>query len=293
MLRDLALYALVVVMMAAVGLHLSLDQLWSGLRRWIVLALAVLANLVLMPMLVLGLSGLLALPPGATTGLLVCAAAPGGPTGPLFARISRADLGFATSLQVLLSVLALVSAPLTLELLGGSSERSLLWPMVQTLAQFQLLPLALGMAVRHRRPAWAERLGPPMGKLANLLLALVVVGLLVTRGAALLDQGPGVHAALMALVLLPLAFGLAWPAGTTGRPTLVAAGMVTTVRNVSVALLLSASFYARDPAVDVAILVWGFYMMVIPGLLAWRLDARARASAAAGPHHPDASVAAR
>ena len=35
-------------------------------------------------------------------------------------------LVFATSLQVLLSVLALVSAPLTLELLGGSSERSAL-----------------------------------------------------------------------------------------------------------------------------------------------------------------------
>lgn len=281
MLRDLALYALVVVMMAAVGLHLSLEQVWSGLRRWWVLALAVLANLVLIPALVLGLSRLLALPAGVATGLLVCAAAPGGPTGPLFARIARADLGFGTSLQVLLSVLALVSAPLTLELLGGSSERSLLWPMVQTLATFQLLPLALGMAARHRHPAWAERLGPPMGKLANLLLLLVVVGLLVTRGAALLDQAPSVHAALMALVLLPLVFSLTWPADPPGRRTLVAAGMVTTVRNVSVALLLSASFFAHDPAVDVAILVWGFYMMVIPGLLAWRLGVGARAPASA------------
>ncbi len=276
MLRDLALYALVVVMMAAVGLHLSLDQVWSGLRRWWALALAILANLALIPALVLGLSSLLALPAGVATGLLVCAAAPGGPTGPLFTRIARADLGFGTSLQVLLSVLALVSAPLTLELLGGSGERSLLWPMLRTLAQFQLLPLALGMAVRHRRPAWAERLGPPMGKLANLLLLLVIAGLLVTRGAALLDQAASVHAALIGLVLLPLVFGLTCPAGAAGRGTLVAAGMVTTVRNVSVALLLSASFFADDPAVDVAILVWGFYMMVIPGLVAWRLGRASR-----------------
>jgi BASS family bile acid:Na+ symporter len=270
MLRDLALQALVITMMAAVGLHLSPAAAWAGMRRLGVLALGVLANLVLVPLLVLGMAELLALPAGLRMGLLVCAAAPGGPTGPMFTRLARADLGFGTSLQVLLSVLALASAPLTLELLGRHGERSLVWPMVQALAVFQLLPLATGMLVRHRRPAWADRLGPPLGMLANALLVLVVIGLLVTRGEALLSQGLGVHAGLIALVVLPPALALAWPKGSL-RPTLVAAGLVTTVRNISVALLLSTSFFSHEPAVDVAILVWGFYMMVIPGLLAWRL----------------------
>jgi len=270
MLRDLALQALVVAMMASVGLHLSFDEAWAGLRRFGVLALAVLANVVLMPALVLGVGELLALSAGTRMGLLVCAAAPGGPTGPMFTRLARGDLGLGTSLQVLLSVLALITAPLTLELLGRHGGQSLLWPMVQTLAVFQLLPLVSGMLIRRWRPAWADRLGPPMGKLANVLLLLVVIGLLVTRGDALLSQGASVHAAFAALVLLPLGVGLAWPV-RRARPTLLAAGFITTVRNVSVALLLSASFFAHDPAVDVAILVWGFYMMVIPGLLAWRL----------------------
>lgn len=270
MLRDLALQALVVAMMAAVGLHLPLANAWAGLRRWWALALALVANLVLVPALVLGLCELLALSAGTRMGLLVCAAAPGGPTGPMFTRLARADLGFGTSLQVLLSVLALMSAPLTLELLGRHGGASIVWPMARTLAVFQLLPLVLGMLVRQRRPAWADRLGPPMGTLANALLLLVVLGLLATRGQELLGQGLAVHAAFIALVVLPLLPGLAWPAVAL-RPTLVAAGLVTTVRNLSVALLLSASFFAHDPAVDVAILVWGFYMMVIPGLLAWRV----------------------
>jgi BASS family bile acid:Na+ symporter len=270
MLRELALHALVVAMMAAVGLHLPFAEAWAGLRRVGMLAVALVANLVLVPALVVGLGELLALPDGARMGLLVCAAAPGGPTGPLFTRIAKADLGFGTSLQVLLSVLALVSAPLTLELLGRHGEESLVWPMVTTLAVFQLLPLGLGMLARQLRPAWADRLGGPLGKLANALLLLVVLGLLVTQGQVLLAQGIGVHVAFMALVVAPLAFGVVWPAGPL-RPTVLALGVVTTVRNVSVALLLSASFFAHDPAVDVAILVWGFYMMVIPGLLAWRL----------------------
>jgi bile acid:Na+ symporter, BASS family len=270
MLRDMTLQALVVAMMATVGLHLPFFDAWAGLRRARVLALAVLANLVLVPALVLGLSELLALPAGARMGLLVCAAAPGGPTGPLFTRIARADLGFGTSLQVLLSVLALFSAPLTLELFGRQGGESLLWPMVKTLALFQLLPLGLGMLVRQWRPTWADRLGGPLGKLANVLLLAVVLGLLVTRGHVLLAQGASVHAALVTLVVAPLALGLAWPAGPLRR-TLLATGVVTSVRNASVALLLSASFFANDPAVDVAILVWAFYMIVIPGLFAWRL----------------------
>lgn len=269
MLRELALYALVVTMMTAVGLHLPFSDAWAGLRRVGVLALALLANLVLVPALVLGLGELLSLSAGTRMGLLVCAAAPGGPTGPLFTKMARADLGFGTSLQVLLSVLALVSAPLTLELFGRHGQESLLWPMVTTLAVFQLLPLGLGMLVRQLHPRWAARVGGPLGKLANALLLLVVLGLVVTQGQVLLVQGVGVHAALVVLVVAPLALGFAWPAGPL-RPTLRAMGLVTAVRNVSVALLLSASFFAHDPAVDVAILVWGFYMMVIPSLLAWR-----------------------
>jgi BASS family bile acid:Na+ symporter len=270
MLRDLALQLLVVAMMASVGLHLSLAEAWAGLRRWWVLALAVLANVLLMPALVLGVGELLDLSAGTRMGLLVVAAAPGGPTGPMFTRMAGGDLGFGTSLQVLLSVLALVGAPLTVALLGGHGGQSLLWPMVEMLALFQLLPLVSGMLVRGWRRAWADRLGPLLGKLANALLLLVVIGLLVTRGEDLLTQGLGVHAALVALVVLPIASGFAWPPGPL-RATLLAAGFVTTVRNVSVALLLSASFFVHDPAVDVVILVWGFYMMVIPGVLAWRL----------------------
>lgn len=128
-------------------------------------------------------------PAGVATGLLVCAAAPGGPTGPLFTRIARADLGFGTSLQVLLSVLALVSAPLTLELLGGSGDHCC-GRCSGPSRSSSCCPLTRGMAVRHRGPAWAERLGPPMGKLANLLLLLVIAALLVTRGAALLPTRP-------------------------------------------------------------------------------------------------------
>jgi BASS family bile acid:Na+ symporter len=281
MLQDIAIKTLVVAMMIAIGLDLPLVDLRHGLRQRWLLGVALVVNLVVIPGLVFGVAAAIALPSALATGLLICAVAPGGPTGPLFTRIANADLGLATSLQVLLSFIALITAPLSLELLGGGgggdgggqeSEGSLIWPMVSTLAVYQLLPLAAGMAVRAKRAPLAKRLAKPMGLLANVLLLVVIIGLIATRGRILFEQGPSLHMSVCAFVLLPLVIAWLWPVQV--RASLLAVGFVTTVRNLSIALMLSASFY-EDPAVDAAILVWGFYMMVLPALLAWRLGARA------------------
>ncbi|KIG18058.1 transmembrane transport protein [Enhygromyxa salina] len=276
MLQDLAIKLLVVAMMIAVGLELPLAELRAGLRKRGFLAVGLALNLLVTPLVVSGLTGLLGLGAGASVGLLICAVAPGGPTGPLFTRIARADLGFATSLQVCLCFVALLTAPLSLELFADASQQAgsaLVWPMMRTLALYQLLPLCAGMVVRARSEALAKRLSKPVGMLANLLLFAVIIGMLVTRGHILLEQPPSVHALTCALVLAPIAAAFAWPGL---RPTNLAVGFVTTVRNLSVALLLSASFFADDPTVDAVILVWAFYMMLLPALIALVLGRRAQ-----------------
>lgn len=279
MLQDIAIKLLVVAMMISIGLDLPLASLHAGLRKWVPLTIAIGLNLLVVPLLVVGLTALLGLGPGAVIGLLVCAVAPGGPTGPLFTRIAKADLGFATSLQVCLCFVGLVTAPLSLELLGGAAHHDgLLWPMMRTLALFQLLPLCVGLAVRARREAIAVRLAKPIGLLANVLLLAIIVGMLATRGHILVEQPLVLHALTCALVLVPIAAGFVWPGA---RATMLAGGFVTTVRNLSVALLLSASFFA-DPTVDAVILVWGFYMMILPAILAAGLGRRQTAGEAGG-----------
>lgn len=265
MLQDVAIKLLVVAMMLAIGLDLPLTSLHAGLRKWGPLCVALGINLLVVPLVAFGLTALLGFESGAAIGLLVCAVAPGGPTGPLFTRIAKADLGFATSLQVSLCFFGLVTAPLSLELLGGAAHRDgLLWPMMRMLALFQLLPLCVGLGVRARHESIAVRLSKPIGLLANALLLAVIVGMLATRGHILLEQPLVLHALTCALVLVPIAAGFVWPGV---RATMLAGGFVTTVRNLSVALLLSASFFA-DATVDAVILVWGFYMMILPAIVA-------------------------
>ena len=85
------------------------------------------------------------------------------------------------ALMVILAGSSAVLAPVLLQLLlplasGGQTARVDAGRIVSTLALVQFLPLCVGLAVRARRPAWAQRLRKPLGRLSALLnLSLLVL----------------------------------------------------------------------------------------------------------------------
>jgi BASS family bile acid:Na+ symporter len=231
----------------------------------------VLVNVVVVPAIVVGLTTALALPSEITVGLLICAAAPGGSTGPLFAAQARGHLASAVTAMVGLSMLSVVTAPTALAATLGASATmgadaigTLVWPMMLTLGGFQLLPLVAGMAVRRARPTFAEKLAMPVTRIANALLLAVIVGLLVMKGRVLADVG--VVAAVLAAVLVPVSMGLGFaiPGPADQRRSFA---MVTGVRNISLALLLGASYFPAA-LTDATILTAGLFCMVLPLVIA-------------------------
>ena len=270
-LQSLALKALVSAMMVSVGLELRPRALLDAARPSLALGAALLANILLFPLLT-GVAVAVMHPPEAlATGMLLVAAAPGGPTSALFTRLAEGDLGFATATMVLLGLVGLVSAPLTVSLLMGvQGSADLIWPMSKLLAIYQIFPLVLAMAVRARAPDLASRAARPMGLVANLILLCILVALVAQRGRLLFDVSSGLHLVMVGL-LIPLIAPTLWSRDPGGR--LRAAGLVTAIRNISVALLLSRAFFA-DLGADLGVMIWGFWMMVLPaaaaGWRAWR-----------------------
>lgn len=274
-----AIAILVVVMMVAIGLRTQPAEFVEVGRRPGALLMMVVVNVVVVPAIVLGLTTALALPGEVTVGLLICAAAPGGPTGPLFAGQARGHLATAVTAMVTLSMLSVITAPVALALTLGVSSTidasaigALVWPMIGTLGGFQLLPLVAGMGLRRVRPQLAERLATPMTKIANVLLLVVIVGLLVTKGRVLADVG--VIAIVLAAAIVPvcMALGLAIP-GPSGQRRSFA--MVTGVRNISLALLLGAAYFPA-PLTDATILTFGLFCMLLPLAIARLVSAVSR-----------------
>ncbi|MBL8941728.1 MAG: bile acid:sodium symporter, partial [Myxococcales bacterium] len=117
--QEASIAVLVVVMMFAIGLRTHPSEFVEVGRRPSALLTVVFVNVVVVPALVLTLTTVLGLAPEITVGLLICAAAPGGPTGPLFAAEARGHLASAVIAMVSLSMLSVVTAPAVLALSLG------------------------------------------------------------------------------------------------------------------------------------------------------------------------------
>ncbi len=256
-----ALQALVVVMMASIGFEVRVTQLVGGLRgaRWVLGAAAL--NLAVFPAVVWALAEGTDLSTGMATGLILCAAAPAGPIGPVLSKLSNSDLAFSTGLMVLLGVLGLFTTPLTVQLALGDHDGGIFVPMFTALLVFQVMPLVVAMLVASRLPGLAGRLAKVFGLAANVLLVGIVIALLILRGDVLSSTSVWVHAWLAGGILVVLAPILRMsPPGSMLRSLLT----VTAVRNMSVALFLASRFF-DDPAVEATILLWSFWMILLPG----------------------------
>jgi BASS family bile acid:Na+ symporter len=260
--------ALVALMMLGVGLRVPLAAIRSVLGERALVARVLVVNVLAMPLVAVAITSLPRVPPAVTAAVLLCAAAPGGPLGPVLTGLAAADLPLATALMVILALVSVVTTPLVAALtvpdLGDARIETL--PVLATVAAFQLLPLSVGMVVLHRRPTAAARLAGPAATGANVLLGLLVIGLVLTRGQVLLDLGLVGFLAMAAFVVTCMAAGDRLAAGRARRRAVT---LTTGVRNLALALLL-ASAHLGAPAVDAALLAFAVVMLGLPTIAALR-----------------------
>jgi BASS family bile acid:Na+ symporter len=143
----------------------------------------------------------------------------------------------------------------------------------------QLAPLAVGMWLRARRPGLAVRVHAVARRLADVLLAGVVVGSL----AANVDRLADVPAAAYAVMVVTVAGSLVAYAGPGlgGPGERSAVAMVTTVRNLSLALFVAA-FSTDADRVVLIVLTYGLVMYLAAAAAAGPMRRRARATCDGG-----------
>jgi BASS family bile acid:Na+ symporter len=262
---------LVVSLMLAAGLQLRGADLLALRERPRVLALALLVNLAVVPGITWVLAAACALPPPVLLGLLLCAAAPGGPVAVLYVDTAKADLPLTVGLTIVLPILGVITTPLCLAWVPNlpADVAIPVLPMVLSLIGFQLLPLAIGMLLRRRAPSLAARLVPYAKTTANLTLVLLVVVMLVLEGDVLRETSALAWLTMLASTVAALGFG--YLAALPHRDSARAGAIVALSRNLSVSLMLASVFFP-DPLVNATVLTFGLVAFATPLLLAfsWR-----------------------
>ena len=262
--QRLLISVMVVVFMVAIGLRISPSDFTSVWKRPLPLLLSVIVNLVIVPLIAAWVVEAVHLPHAVAVGLLICSASPAGLAGPLFALRARGHVATAVAGMVILSLVSVVSAPITISWVVGRSLAvdlgHLIVPMVGTLFVLQLLPLVVGMLIRLVNQDLAERWSGPATKLANGLLLFVVTGLLMTKGGVVLQIGVSGVLLFSVVVLVSLGLGALVSTRSAERRAYLA---ITGVRNISLALLVCATYFP-DPATDAAVLTFGLVTTVVP-----------------------------
>lgn len=257
------------VIMLSLGLSLRLDDF----RRVLVYPRAILVALVcqslVLPIVAFLIARGLALTPALAVGLMLLAATPGGVTANLYSHLSNGDVALNISLTAINSVLALITMPLILALSISyfMAAEKIIPPPISKVAQvimIVIIPVILGMAIRHRWTGLADVLSRPAKILAALFLLAMAALVIVREWRTLLEYLPVLGAAVLSfnLASLALGYGAARLARLEKRQA-IAIGMEIGIHNATLAIAIAYNpEILGDPSIAIPASLYGTFMLL-------------------------------
>jgi len=248
---DVAVPILTFLMLATVGLSLEAADFARLRRQRGVVLTGLLVPLLVLPALAVVLIRLFDPPPAVAGGLLLVAACPIGGISNFYSSLARAS----AALSVTLTGLSCLIAGATIPALGLFFERVLKFPLglsaplpllLTQLFFILLLPVSLGMWMRHRYPSWTvrHRDGIQRGGL-TVIAMLMAVAVVVDPGRFAVES---LSIVPMAAVFIVLSFALGWVSGVVigaeDRDRFTLAVEFAT-RNVAIAVAIAVTLLER------------------------------------------------
>jgi BASS family bile acid:Na+ symporter len=274
------------LVMFGLGLSLTVGDFARVGRQPKAVVIALVLQLLVLPAICFGLVLVFDLPPLLAVGLLLLAASPGGTTANLFSHLYRGDVALNITLTAVNSLIAVVTLPVITNLaiawFDPADGGSLGLQFGKTLQVFAvvLVPVALGMLVRQRATAFADRMDKPVRIASAVVLALVIVGTIVAERDNITGyvRDVGLPALLFCLASLTLGFVVPRALGVVRRQAIASAFEIG-VHNGTLAIAIAISVLGSvELAVPAA--VYSVIMFPAAALFGWAIT-RAQARSAA------------
>ncbi len=241
------------VIMFGLGLALTVDDFRRIGREPKPVFIALAAQVLVLPLLCFGLVVWFDLVPLLAVGMMLLAASPGGTTANLFSHLFRGDVALNISLTAVNSVLAVVTLPIVVNVAvayfdpPGAEEIGLQVGKTLQVFAIVLIPVAIGMLVRARRPDFAARADKPVRIASAVVLALVIIGAMLAERENLVEYlaDIGLLSVLFCLSSLTLGYVLPRSAGVGERQALSSAFEVG-IHNSTLAIAVAVSVLGNE-----------------------------------------------
>ena len=243
------------------GLEVTLEQVLRPLRNAPVVARALVANLILTPLIVYGMSLWFPLERPYMIGVLLYGFAAGAPYTPKLVGAAAGDVPSSIAATILLTVLTIIYMPLVLPFLIPGTEIGV-WAIAKPLLLQMFVPLMLGLAIRHFKDRLAAKMLKPVNLVVNVSLVLFLILAVVLHGDRL-SATIGTGTITSAVVLTLAAFGIGYLLGPGGQKGKVTLGLITTARNIGAAATIATANFKDDPRVLITVAVCMFIVFAL------------------------------
>ncbi|KQV55552.1 MULTISPECIES: bile acid:sodium symporter family protein [unclassified Duganella] len=239
--------------MFSLGLGLAPADFGRIVKQPRALLVGVLCHFVLLPLACFGMLQATGIGGAFAVGFMILAACPTGTTSNLLTYIARGDVALALSFTAVASVLTIFTLPLivsfALEYFAGSGQKveAPVGAMMKQMVLMLGLPVAIGMSLRHMKPALGLRIEGSCTKIAAVLFVLIVMAAVAKNWVLLRDNFHTLAPFAMALnvTMLACGFGAAWLARLS-RQQSVTLGIETAIQNGTLAMVIGSSVLKQD-----------------------------------------------
>lgn len=259
--------------MFGMGLTLTLSDFARLLKAPKAVLTGFIGQIILLPMMALGLCFVFELPDYIAVGVMVLAACPGGTTSNLISHVAKANLALSVSLTAISTIACVFSTPFIIQFALDYfvKENTPDFSIIQTvigLVGISIVPVTIGMTIRRFNSRFATKTESFFRQFSMYFMLLMIVGVLVSERNNLAASFERAFLVCLTLNLssVLLGLGLAKLSNLAFKDSLTLAIEIG-VQNAALAMLICITFLDA-PDYAIAPGVYGVAMYIGPALLA-------------------------
>ena len=237
-------------------------------------------QLIILPIVAFGIVSLLNLAPMVAVGFMLLAACPGGTTSNLITHVSRGDTALSITLTAISSFISVISIPLIItyalmHFVGNAQPITL--PFAQTVAQIlviTVIPVSIGMAVRHFFPEFAQRMDKPTRIFSTIIFVLIVASIIATNTEVIKKHF--VEFAGISLLLNIATMGIGFFSAKFFKlnlPQSISISIESGVQNGTLAIVIASSIL-QQKELSTPAAIYSLTMFITGGFMMWYFGRR-------------------
>lgn len=269
------------IIMFGMGMTLTVSD-FTRIFKFPKAVLVGMANqLVFLPVIGFTLAIAFKLDPVMAVGLVVLAISPGGPTSNLITQVCRGNIALSVTLTAIASFTSILTIPVILSYaltyFGSETDAIIKLPVLDTILQIMVItviPISMGMIIRSKKTAFANRMENPMRKASTVIFVLVFIAVIAANKDLLSDAIRQVGAVTLALNLTTMGLGyLTARIFSLNFADSISITVESGIQNGTLAFVIVTTILSKVE-MGIPIGMYSIWMFITSGMLMWQLSKR-------------------